>query len=176
MLTFTDSEKRQWTLRLTAYAIARVRERTGLDLFAVLDDWPGSAGKLSGDPALFVHAVYLLATAPKDAPQVSDEDFARAVDGETLDAMTDAFHAAVLDFFRQSPRGPALAKVREKAEALQALLAKRLLARAEAMDPEKVLARIEAEAEAKGAAPSKSDSGDSPALRAWTPDPSPSAS
>src|SRR5262249_10431870 len=123
MLSFKDTEGRTWTVRLTAYAVARVRERTGLDLFAVLDGWPEPAGKLSGDPALFLTAVYLLATAQKGAPAgVSDEDFLRAVDGEVLDAMSDAFHEAVLDFFRRSPRGPALAKVREKARELERML------------------------------------------------------
>ena len=166
MQTFEDADGRKWTVRLTAYAISRVREQTGLDLFAVLDTWPEGAKQLSSDPALFVNAVYLLATAAKDAPALSAEDFCRAVDGAVLDAMSESFYAAVLDFFRRSPRGPALAKVHEKAKTLQSLLAGKALKEAEAMDPAKMLDGLL----------SKNGSTASPASSALTPDPSPSGS
>lgn len=176
MLTFRDAEGRPWTIRLTAYAIGRVKEKTGLDLFAILDDWPKSVDRLTSDMAVFVNAVYLLATSAKDAPAVSEDDFCRAVDGETLDAMSEAFHSAVLDFFRRSPRGPALAKVKEKSDRLTKLLGEKALRQADGIDPETLLAEIEKAAAGKTAAPSKSASGDSPALSVFTPDPSPSAS
>jgi hypothetical protein len=160
--TFKDTDGRQWTVALTAYSISRVKRGCGLDLFAVLDDWPRGAEKLAADPALFVNAVYLLVTAQKDAPQ-AEEDFCRAVDGATMDAMSEAFHDAVLDFFRRSPRGPTLAKIREKAARLTELAAGRALERVAALDPAKMLDAM--------FAPSKNGSTDSPGSSASSPAP-----
>jgi hypothetical protein len=128
MSVFKDSKGREWTLKLDAPSITKVREEfDGLDL-ANLD---GSVYlKLTEDVVLLVNVLWVLVRDQAQAlsPSVVDIDFGRALVGDCIDNATNALLEAVSNFIPQRKRVLLTAAVREQ-EKLRQETTERVLAR-----------------------------------------------
>lgn len=110
MKSFTDNAGRTWTLVVNVGAIKRVRSLCGvniLDIIKLDDDNKPDAGlleQLSGDPVLLVDVLYAVCKEEADKMSVSDEDFGRAMSGDSIDSATRALLQEIVDFFPEAKR------------------------------------------------------------------------
>lgn len=124
---FEDKFGHLWKIDLTVGLLRDVKRKTGVDLLAALDD-ASSLRKLSDDIETLVNVIWLLVedqaeAFPGDKP-LTDEEFGRRLNGQSVDDATRALLEALVDFFPQSRR-PILQKIIEKALAIEtATLAK----------------------------------------------------
>lgn len=108
MAFFKDTNGRQWRIRLTGPAIAKVREATQITLAD-----PSGQGALAAcaDGEILTRVLWLLCS--DQPPEVTPEQFAEAVaSGEVFEAAREALQEALLDFTPPSQR-PLLQKVLE---------------------------------------------------------------
>lgn len=101
MRSFTDNAGRTWTIAVNVNAIKRVRGLLGLDLLDLVGG--GLLEKLFGDPVLLSDVVYAVCRPEADAKGVTDEDFGRAMAGDTIEHATKALLEELVDF-SPSPR------------------------------------------------------------------------
>jgi hypothetical protein len=95
---------------------------------------------LLGDPIKFAEAVYLLCGGkPKDDEAAAE--FCKGIDGNTLDAMAEAFREELTEFYPPQRR-PLLRKIVAKATEATTLLQQRVTEKLDALTPEAVLERM----------------------------------
>ena len=120
MKTFTDNAGRIWNISVTVDAVKRVRSLLDVDLM------DAAGGKLiqelSENPILLCDVIYCIVKPQADKESVSDEDFGRAMAGDTIDQATTAFLEELIDFFPCRKRGM-LKKVLAKLKNLEAIAA-----------------------------------------------------
>jgi len=95
MHSFTDTTNRTWTISITVDAVKRVRdllEEDLLDVQQILE-------RLMVDPVLLCDVIYVVCKPQADAEGVSDEDFARAMAGDTIARAKQALVEDLVDFF-----------------------------------------------------------------------------
>lgn len=161
MHAFRDCNGRDWAIVIDVAAVRRVRKLLAVDLYSLVDDGMTGLAKLLGDPVTLVDVLYVLCQDAADKSAISDDDFGRLFRGDSLSAAADAFLAEYTDFFPDAARRAAIAKVLEKARAVDRLQIKRLTAAVEAMDPGSLVK------------PSSGSSSASPESSESTPAPSP---
>src|SRR5689334_7706112 len=108
--TFEDTQKRKWTIAITWGTFARVKDRTGVDLDAVVPK--KGAKKEDNELAIeryldliysstdFPAVLFVILESQMQQQGVSPTDLAEAFDDATVDAATKAFHQAIADFIR----------------------------------------------------------------------------
>jgi len=98
--SFKDADGRQWSIRLTAYDMTRIRETCGVDLWVRSSgsDWDLSAFELWQDPPKFVGVVWAVVETQATAAGVSREQFERAYTPEVYHDSKVAFGEAILRF------------------------------------------------------------------------------
>lgn len=101
-MTFDDVNGDKWTLKLTVGSLGDVKRLAGVDLGDALKNTTKLNDVLFGDPTTFVDVCYVLCVEQCQSRGLSDEDFGRRFDGETLERATNAFIEAVVDFFPRS--------------------------------------------------------------------------
>lgn len=94
MASFTDNQKREWTFHVDIPLARQVRQELGVDIL----DIEQGLRRLAGDPILLCDVLYLLCRRQADERQVSDEDFGRALVGESLEQSCEAYFEALLSF------------------------------------------------------------------------------
>ena len=159
MTSFRDDAGRTWLVSISVFSIKRVRALLGIDILALVDDGMKPLGKLMADPVQLVDVLYALCKDDADKLGMTDEDFGRAMFGDTIEKATDAFLAALVDFFPDPRVRAGLQKVIQTGRTMR----DRQLSKA--------LAALDSEA-ARWIA----SSGNAPEFSDSTPDPSPSAS
>lgn len=168
MHTFTtrgpkpDDPIRTWELAIDVTQIRLVKDLVGVDLHTAMDDGQAGLIALLRDTPRLVDVVFTLVRDQAKEAGVTDQDFGRALRGDTLDAMADAFVAELIDFFPSRVAIP-LRHLVEKGKKVAQAMTSQALARLDAIDPEDLAARWIA------------SSTKSPAGSASTPGPSPSA-
>ncbi len=95
---FTDTAGHRWNLALSVGTVKRVRELSGVDLLTILDK-PQALVDLASDPVRFVDVLFIVIKPQADQIGICDEAFGESLDGETVEAATDAFLEALVDFF-----------------------------------------------------------------------------
>ncbi len=101
MKTFTDNEKRDWTVEINVAALKRVRGLTGVDLMDILG---GSLiERLIRDPVLLCDVLYAACRPQAQERNLSDEDFGRAMAGDAIEHATAALLEELVSFC-PSPR------------------------------------------------------------------------
>lgn len=101
MKTFTDNEKREWTVEINVAALKRVRGLTGVDLMDILG---GSLiERLIRDPVLLCDVLYAACKPQAQERNVSDEEFGRAMAGDAIEHATAALLEELVSFC-PSPR------------------------------------------------------------------------
>ena len=99
MRTFVDGNGRSWTIVINVSAIKRLRGLIQVDLYGLVTDGFAGLGKLLADPVSLVDVIYCLCKDEADARDISDEDFGRAMFGDTIKSASDAFLEELTDFF-----------------------------------------------------------------------------
>jgi hypothetical protein len=108
MSFFKDVNGRDWRIRLTGPAIAKVREATGITL---ADPAGRGAVAATADGEILTRVLWLLCADQE--PGITPEKFAEAVaSGEVFEAARTALQEAIVDFTPPSQR-PMLQKVLE---------------------------------------------------------------
>jgi len=149
MSRFTDANGRDWSFDIKVKDIESIkryckdREGKPLDLFAILDR--GNFEVFVNDVELVVNIVFVLCyeevkkhfnladydgamrTEYEMFPELKSESemfkaarwFSGQLNGQALAALLDAFQEAIIDFFPNESRKPALKKIREKSKELE---------------------------------------------------------
>lgn len=139
-ITFHDSKHREYGLTLHAGKSIEIERDHGVNLRKVLD------GKLidqiDSDDSLFVKLLYELAKESADSQGITPEDFARALNGDAMEAGRLALLECLVDFSRPGER-PALRTILEKTELVHSLGAKKILTEADSLTPEMIQAELD---------------------------------
>lgn len=102
MAKFKDSTGVEWTIpEFTVFSIRSLRTRTGFD-FNKVGDKGEELLKLLADKFLIYDLITLLTEDARKAKELSDEDFAKRFNGQTLNDAWDAIMEAFADFARGS--------------------------------------------------------------------------
>lgn len=110
MQSFKDSKGNIWTVEINVGAIKRVRALCGIDLLNVItvgeDGKPNTEllDRLSDDPVLLVDTLYAVCKPDADAKGLTDEDFGRSFDGDSLISAAHALLDGIVDFFPEAKR------------------------------------------------------------------------
>jgi len=128
MKQFTDNAGRQWTVEINVAALKRVKSLAGVDLLEVLDGT--LIERLIRDPVLLCDVLYAACKPEADRLGVSDEEFGRAMAGDSIALATEALLDEIVSFC-PSPRdraalGRVLAATRTAMEKARDLVEARL--------------------------------------------------
>ena len=156
MRVFADGQNREWTLTMNVAAVTRVRAACDCDLYTLFDDDARGLSALLQDPPALCTVVFHLARDREGKPPFSEEEFAEAIDGDTLDRLADAFTEELIDFF--PPRTRELRrKLMAKGQEMVSLATTQAVTELDQTDPAKMLAKL------LSLSPGNGSSGNSPA-------------
>lgn len=169
MKTFVTPDGITWMIRVDVCSIEEVRDRTGLDLLSMIDPEKDTLRRLA-DPVTLTKVLWILCEeqAQGHKPEaIQERAFRRQLSGDLLDQAFEALRAEVLDFFPKDRRAM-LKDYLAKVEALGEKILTEAKTDIDAMDPEKMFAKLKASILGHS-------SGNSPASSESTPPDSPSA-
>ncbi len=158
MHSFRDAANRTWELPpITVGAARRVMADAGVDLWALKDDGLRPLAALLADPPKLVNVLYALLRDQLDAARLTDEAFGSSFNGDALEAASEAFVGALLDFFPARVRG-AMRDLLDKGKAYGDELARAAAQDLAAFDPKaearKAIDRMKAARAAEAPSPS----------------------
>lgn len=127
MATFSDKAGRTWNVRITAYDLREIRDRTGLTLGAM--ELPALFTALA-DPVQLCAVLWCLVADQAAAvdPPVSERAFWEAMSDEAVEAASSALVEAIADFCPSRRRAELLKRTAAAGREVEA----RILAEAEA--------------------------------------------
>lgn len=111
MHAFTDQNGRPWALKIDVAAIKEIRDALQVDLLKALEG--DLLQELAADPVKLVEVLWRLVREQAARDQLTEEQFGRALAGDSLEAATEAFLDELIAFFPQRQRN-ALATLRTK--------------------------------------------------------------
>lgn len=126
MHKFSDTKGREWGVELNGYTIQKVHR----DCDVWLTDLPNVQGGeqsllsrlLSPPYVLLVQVLWSLCEEQAKSAQVSEQDFATGLGGDTLENASEALSATVADFFTSPGQRSALKTLLEKTKLTATLL------------------------------------------------------
>lgn len=95
MKSFTDSESRDWAISVDVAAVKRCRTLLDEDLL----DVERNLQRLMLDPIVLCDVLFVICKPQADERQVTDEQFARAMRGDTIAKAKSALIEELIDFF-----------------------------------------------------------------------------
>jgi len=137
--TFRDLNGVDYDVTITVGAAMRVKEATGVSLYALSEDGFKGMGELLGDLGKFVAVMFVLAKRRDGKPIESPEAFADGLAGDSLDGAGNAFVQALCDFFPNPAAREALRRVVTTGKSLQAKVAAKAMAKMDAETSEEQL-------------------------------------
>ena len=105
MSRFIDAADRAWDLTLTSGDMRRVKSALGLYLPDMVKDQTVLA-KLTNDMELLAETLLLCTQRQRESQGVDNDAFLDALNGDTIEAATNALVLAVIDFFPPAQRRP----------------------------------------------------------------------
>lgn len=117
MAAFKDALGRDWTVRIDVTAQRRLRNLLSVDINKLVEQ---ELRPLKEDTVLLCDVLFVLCKEQAEYLKVTDEDFGRALLGDSLARATEALVEAIIDFFPSEQARKALRKaegIRKKAEA-----------------------------------------------------------
>jgi hypothetical protein len=132
MNNFKDANGLAWELALDIVTAKRVKSTLGVDLLADVD---AVLIKLGDDLVLLVDVLYVLCRPQADARKLSDEDFGRALRGDSIESAALALMQEIADFFPHRKQA-ALRKLLDKSQDLATRTLDLIDERIEAFDPQ----------------------------------------
>ncbi len=161
MKEFTDNADRVWTVEINVTAVKRVRDLLGVDLLSIVDDGK-LLGRLTTEPVLLVDVIYVLCKPQADTLEVSDEDFGRAMGGDSLEAATTALLEELVAFF-PTKRRRLLKRALAKFEEVETKVLELAEAKLDSPEVKAEIARLLATVgDSSGASPASSESTPAP--------------
>lgn len=133
MATFTDDDKRVWSLRLSVQLLTEIEERTGVSVDKLLDPAAKEMQKLA-DPRILVRVLWVFVQEQAERAKVSPEQFGRALGGDSLEAAFNALLDAIVGFYPARQRA-ALTALTGKINEVAALKATEAEQAIKALDP-----------------------------------------
>jgi hypothetical protein len=110
MKSFTDNVGRVWTVNVNVGTVKRVRALCNVDIASIVTMETDGKPKiellerLANDPVLLVDVLYAVCKEEADAKNVSDEEFGRAMAGDSIEKATAALLDEIIDFFPEAKR------------------------------------------------------------------------
>jgi len=98
MAKFKDANGREWPFAIDVQAIKDVALHTGVKIHKLLADDAAALQELLGDPVAFVDVLFVLVGGRPGKAEPANEDFARALGGDSLEDAANAFMEALADF------------------------------------------------------------------------------
>jgi len=99
---FSDTEGRNWVVKVTVNRIKELRRDIGLNLAEALDPQKTVINELQNNVEVLANTVWVCCKDTKQEIDVDADMFCEALSGEVLDAATEALIGAIIDFF---PKG-----------------------------------------------------------------------
>ena len=165
MKHFTDKQDRAWNVEVDGETITRVEGLCGILLTDLIGGPAGDA--IAANPVKLLHVLYGVCKLEADKREIGEKAFYALIDGDALDAATEALMAEVLRFFPKRRR-PSLQKILDRGRELEELAARKLIEEIDRTPAEKMLAAVLA---AKlPANPPGASSGNSPESSGSTPE------
>ena len=119
MAKFKDAEKRSWSLKVTVGSLKKVKEDTDIDLGFIVSGKLQKLQDILEDPFSLAAVLYSLCEDQAEEREISPDDFAGMLFGETFEKAVEALIDSIVDFYpRQKSQvlRDALAKERAKQE------------------------------------------------------------
>jgi hypothetical protein len=116
---FKDEQGRQWNLKLTIGKAMQLRDEMNLDVNQLIDPNSGLLHELMVDSWKLLDILLLITRDERKQISVSDEDFANALGGETLDEATEAFLYGVTSSLKKLQRRAFAAMTRQLSTATE---------------------------------------------------------
>ena len=116
MKTFKDSEGREWPVAVNTTTAKRVRDLCNVDLLDVASDRGALILRIAADAVLLGDVLYAMCRTKAEERGLTDEQFGEAMDGDAVEAATEALLEELVDFFRGRKRAlltKALAKANQ---------------------------------------------------------------
>lgn len=113
MAKFKDSEKRSWSLKITVGSLKKVKDDTTIDLGYIASGKLENLEATLSNPFDLCAILYSLCEDQVEERNMTPEDFASMLHGDTFEAAIETFVESILDFYP-----------RQKAQVLRAALAK----------------------------------------------------
>jgi hypothetical protein len=104
---FKDTQGHEWDCKLVTSTILRVRDGAGVDLLNI-----EKYAEAFADPIKVIDVIWCIVKPQAAALGLSYEQFIDRIDGDTVHHAGEAIEQGLLDFFRDSPRGQLLTKLR----------------------------------------------------------------
>jgi len=101
--SFKDAKGRAWPIRITIASARTVVAEHQIDLLILHNQAAGVFGRLTASPHQIVDVCWTLVRKQAEEHKVTAEDFLDAIDGDAVEAMTEALVDGVIDFFRSNP-------------------------------------------------------------------------
>lgn len=155
MKTFRDNAGRTWVVSINVSAVKKVRGLAGIDIYGLVNDSFQGLAKLLNDPIDLVDVLYVLCKDEADKLGVSDEDFGRAMGGDSLEHAADAFVNELADFFPDPRLRAGLKKVFAKNRMVRDRLLTHMDAEIEGFDIDALATKL---IESSGSSRASSDS------------------
>lgn len=146
---FTDLKGRTWAIAITHGDAVRIRKELAVSFYHLCDKESEGLGELLSDPEKFVAVMFSLVEAKANKDGVTPEDFGSSIDGATLEAMGDAFLAALAFFFPNKQARIAIQETAKKAKEVGALLETKLRSQIAAITPESLIKALEIKSSGK---------------------------
>lgn len=142
MRQFIDSSGRQWVIQINVDTIKRVRDLAKVDLADVASGDPPLIVRLTTDVVMLCDVLFSICEKQAATAGVSDEEFGRAMGGDTLLLGSTALMEELIDFFQKLGRRE-VAKMIQKQQCLVTTAVSAVESRLDAVDVEQmVLAEI----------------------------------
>lgn len=164
MAEFRDNSGRTWRVSLAVPDLKPLRA-IGVEVGKLLDANMKGLAALLDDPELLVAALFVLCSGQAEKAGVSEEDFGRAMGGDSLDHGSDAFVEALADFSRSQSRA-VIRALAAKTKAVMGLVSQEALQELAKLDPTELTQLI-----LRGASISSSSATSSPESSESTPAP-----
>lgn len=142
MHAFTDNQERPWTLEIHVGALKRVKALCGVELHKLVDDELKPLAALVADPVKLVDVLYVLCQEQAVEKGLTDEDFGRAMAGDTLEQATDAFVEELIDFFPDARVRAGLRKMLSTARQVKDKLLQRVAKETEKLDADAIASTL----------------------------------
>lgn len=138
MKQFKDSQGRPWSVSVTVASLQRIKSMAGVDLTDLTTGEPPMGVRLTTEPLLVGEVLYAIVAASAETKNVTQDDFAEALDGTALAAAFDCLTEELVDFFQNAHRSEQSSALTAQLKVLKAAMGL-FTKRTESLDIEKMV-------------------------------------
>lgn len=135
MTTFQDANSREWNISLDLDTVERIQQETNVSVYLLLADECKPLAELLGNLPVLAHVCYIACDA--EAQGVERKAYCKAMKGDALKRMTDAFLEELKLFFPDPRRREAVGKLIDAANSFEEQALSKLEKEMAQVNPEK---------------------------------------